>query len=72
MLIYPSCRLFVVLVKSCILFYNRVAYDVEKEMPSQELWVSTFEKRKITNCLSSVLKQRQAPVHITPLRDFTL
>jgi hypothetical protein len=32
-------------------FHIRVVYDVEKERPSQEIWGSTFEKRKKTNFL---------------------
>jgi hypothetical protein len=37
------------LLKSCISFRIRVVYDVEKEMPSQSLWGSTFVKLKKTN-----------------------
>jgi hypothetical protein len=42
--IYPPCRIFVALVKSCISLRIRVVYDIEKERPSQELWGSTFMK----------------------------
>jgi hypothetical protein len=40
-----------------------------KEKAKSELWGSTFVKRKKANI---VLKQRQAPMHITPSMDFTL
>jgi hypothetical protein len=59
------------LFKSCISFHIRVVYDVEKERSSQELLEVNIREVQ-ENLLSSFLKQRQAPVHITPSRDFTL
>jgi hypothetical protein len=59
------------LFKSCISFRIRLVYDVEKEMSSQELLGVNIREAQ-ENLLSSVLKQSQALVHITPSRDFTL
>jgi hypothetical protein len=60
-----------VLFKSCISFHIRLVYDVEKERSSQELLGVNIREAQ-ENQLSFILKQRQASVHITPFRDFTL